>query len=206
MLLSASLDGALLAAKDFRRVLRTACPCSEAEDGWGLHVAGPKDWPGLGMVLFCRHLQLACVASDTKCMYEGRGIYLGYFCFSSLLAFWPLGFLAFRLLGFLASWLLGFLAFRLLGFLAFRLLVGLCGFWWLFGFGFWLASSAFPVPLRQVAFWLLRHFVGLCGFWRLWLFASLLSQFLSGRFGFTPFHWILDLAPRIISITSVLPI
>ena len=33
-------------------------------------------------------------------------------------------------------WLLGFSASWLLGFLAFRLLVGLCGFWWLFGFGF----------------------------------------------------------------------
>ena len=60
--------------------------------------------------------------------------------------FWLLGFLAFWLLGFSASWLFGFSASRLLGFSAFcwfmRLLVA---FWlWLF------ASSAFPVPLRQV--------------------------------------------------------
>ena len=96
------------------------------------------------------------------------------------------------LLGFSASWLLGFLASRLLGFSAFywfmRLLVA---FWlWLF------ASSAFPVPLRQVAFWLLRLFAGLC-------YAAF------GGFGFShpilafaPFHWFLDLASRIMSITS----
>ena len=70
------------------------------------------------------------------------------------------GFLASWRLGFSASWLLGFLASRLLGFSAscwfMRLLVA---FWlWLF------ASSAFPVPLRQVAFWLLRLFAVLCGF------------------------------------------
>ena len=81
-------------------------------------------------------------------------------------------FFCFRLLGFLPFWLLGFLAFRLLGFLASRLL-GFSSFCWfmrlLVAFWLWLfASSAFPVPLRQVAFWLLR----LCGFWRLWLFAS----------------------------------
>ena len=51
--------------------------------------------------------------------------------------------------GFLASWLFGFLASWLFGFLAFWLL----GFW---AFGWLVASSAFPVPLRQVAFWLLR--------------------------------------------------
>ena len=43
----------------------------------------------------------------------------------------------------------------------------------LVAFRLWLfASSAFPVPLRQVAFWLLRLFAGLCGFWGLWLLAS----------------------------------
>ena len=60
----------------------------------------------------------------------------------------------------LASWLPGFSAFCWF----MRLLVA---FWlWLF------ASSAFPVPVRQVAFWLLRLFAGLCSAWRLWLFAS----------------------------------
>ena len=42
------------------------------------------------------------------------------------------------------SWLLGFSA---------SCWFILCGFWWLFVFGFF-ASSAFPVPLRQVVFWL----------------------------------------------------
>ena len=68
------------------------------------------------------------------------------------LASWLFGFLASWLLGFLASWLLGFSASWLLGFLASQLLP--------------FASSAFPVPLWQVAFWLLRLFAGLCGFWR----------------------------------------
>ena len=89
-------------------------------------------------------------------------------CFFPLLASWFLGFVASWLLGFSASWLFGFSASGLFGFLlvyaAMRLLVA---FWlWLF------ASSAFPVPLQQVAFWLLRLCAGLCGFWRLWLFAS----------------------------------
>ena len=76
-----------------------------------------------------------------------RIVFLSFFCF-----------LAFRPLGFLASRLLCFFAFCWFA----RLLVA---FWlWLFAF------SAFPVPLRQVAFWLLRLF-GLCGFWGLWLFA-----------------------------------
>ena len=52
------------------------------------------------------------------------------------LASWLFGFLASWLLGFAASWLLGFLACWLLGFWGSRLFVGLCGFWWLFGFGF----------------------------------------------------------------------
>ena len=125
--------------------------------------------------------------------------------------FFAFGFLAFSLLGFLASWLSGFSASRLFGFWA-SCLFGFLASWllgflasWLFGFlasasgllGFsafcWLfASSAFPVPLRQVVFWLLRLFAGLCGFWRLWLFASF------GLFG----YWFWDLASRIISITT----
>ena len=62
-----------------------------------------------------------------------KSVFLLFFgiCFASCLSFRLLGFLAFRLLGFLASRLLGFLASRLLGFS-----VGLCGFWWLIGFGF----------------------------------------------------------------------
>ena len=82
--------------------------------------------------------------------------------FFSLLASW--------LLGFSASWLLGFLASRLLGFLAACWLMRL-----VVAFLLWLfASSAFPVPLRQVAFWLFRLFADLWiyGFWRLWPFAS----------------------------------
>ena len=86
------------------------------------------------------------------CSLEG---YLFFHCFFfPLMAFWLLGFLASWLLGFLASWLLGFSAS------------------WLWPF----ASSAFPVPLRQVAFrllrllagWLLHPFIG----FRMWLPAS----------------------------------
>ena len=91
------------------------------------------------------------------------------------LASWLLGFLAFRLLGFLASrllasgllgflasWLLGFLASWLLGFSASGLL-GFSAFCWFMRLlvAFWLfASFAFPVPLRQVAFF--RHHGGGC--------------------------------------------
>ena len=104
-----------------------------------------------------------------------RGIYFSC-CF----------FLASWLFGFLSSWLLGFLASRLLGFLA-------CWLWL-------VASSAFPVPLRQVAFWLSAF--GGFGFSH-----PLLSQFLSGRFCFCTLSlFFLDLASRIISITSCLPI
>ena len=98
---------------------------------------------------------------------------LFFLIFFSLLASWLLGFSASWLLGFWASWLLlGFLAFRLLGFSA-SWLSGLFGFLLVYAaFAFLafrlFASSAFPVPLRQVAFWLLRLFAGLCGFWRLW--------------------------------------
>ena len=74
----------------------------------------------------------------------------------------------------LASWLRGFLAF---GFLAFRLL-GFLAFWLL---GFLLVYAAF----------------GGFGFSH-----PLLSQFLSGLFGFCTLSWFLDLASRIISITS----
>ena len=120
-------------------------------------------------------------ASDR--IFQARGIYFGFFFvffgFFSLFASWLLGFLASWLLGFSASWLLGFsasrllsswlfgfLASRLLGFLAFRLLgflaSRLLGFW---AFGFLLVyaafgASAFPVPLRQVAFF--RHHGGGC--------------------------------------------
>ena len=111
---------------------------------------------------------------------QGRGIIVVlFFLFWSafgFLAFWLLGFLAFWLIGFLASWLVGFLASWLFGFLAS----------WLFGF------SAF------------RLFAGLCGFW--WFFGfgfshPLLSQFLSGLFGFCTLSLV---ASRIISITTTL--
>ena len=108
-----------------------------------------------------------------------------YFCFLffllfPLLAFWLLGFLAFRLLGFLAFRLLGFLASRLLGFSAFCWFMQL-----LVAFSLWLfASFAFPVPLRQVAFWLLR----LCSFWRLCFFCILCFHSSSlGILAFAPF-------------------
>ena len=76
----------------------------------------------------------------------------------------------------LESW-----AFWLLGFLAFRLLVGLCGFWWLFGFGF-------SHPLRSSSssagrvLWFMQLLAA-------WLFASSAFQFLFGRsrFGFCGF-------------------
>ena len=79
--------------------------------------------------------------------------------------------------------LLGFLAFWLLVFLAFRLLAGLCGFWWLFGFG-----CSHPLHSQ---FLFGRWRFGFCGF--LLVYAAfggfgfshpLLSQFLSGLFGF----------------------
>ena len=104
------------------------------------------------------------------------------------LASWLLGFLASWRLGFLASWLFGFLASRLLGFWAFRLFAGLCTFWWLFGFAFGRWRFSF------------------CGF-------SLVYAAFGGGFGFShpagflafaPFHWFLDLASRIISITTTL--
>ena len=102
--------------------------------------------------------------------FQRRCILLFIYLFSYL-------FFAFRF-WLLASWLLGFSA----SCWFMRLLVA---FWlWLF------AVSAFPVPLRQVAFWLLRLFAGLCGCCKLWLLA------------FAPFHCFLDLASHIISITS----
>ena len=86
----------------------------------------------------------------------GRGI-----CFRSFsLFFLPGFFFFFFFFFFFRFWLLGFLAFRLLGFSASGLL-GFSAFCWFMRLmvAFWLfASSAFPVPLRQVAFWLLRLF------------------------------------------------
>ena len=127
--------------------------------------------------------------------FSGEGYFVqDLFSFS----FFSFGFLAFRLLGFLASWLFGFLASRLLGFSASCWFMRLSVAFWLWLF----ASSAFPVLLWQVAFWLLRLFTGLCGLWRLWLFASFAFPVpLRAFLGFAPFHWILDLASRNISIT-----
>ena len=116
---------------------------------------------------------------------QRRGIYfwLLFSIFLGGICFFAFGFLAFWLLGFSASWLLGLLAFWLLGFLAFRLLVGLCGLWWLFGFGF-------SHPLHS-QFLFGRWRFGLCGFSLVYAAFGgfgfshpLLSQFLSGRFGF----------------------
>ena len=91
-------------------------------------------------------------------------------CFS-LLASW--------LFGFLASWLFGFLAFWLPGFWAFRLFVGLCGFWWLFGFGFSNPlHSQFLFGRWRFGFCVYAAFGGF-GFSH-----PLLSQFQSGLFGF----------------------
>ena len=91
--------------------------------------------------------------------------------------FWLLRFLAFLLLGFLASWLFGFLAFWLLGFWAFRLFVGLCSFWWLFGFGFsHPLHSQFLFGRWRFGFCVYAAFGGF-GFSH-----PLLSQFLSGLF------------------------
>ena len=107
-----------------------------------------------------------------------RGIYFrNLFRFLSFFLFLFFSLLASWLLGCLASWLLGFLAFRLLGFSASGLL-GFSAFCWFMRLlvAFWLfASSAFPVPLRQVAFWLCGFslvYVAFGSFWRLWLFAS----------------------------------
>ena len=104
-----------------------------------------------------------------------RVFILGFFCprfsfcfYFFLLAswlFWLLGFLAFRLLGFLASRLLGFLA-LVFASSAFPVPLRQVAFWLWRLCGFWLASSAFTVPLW--AFWLLHPFIG---FW-IWLPAS----------------------------------
>ena len=137
---------------------------------------------------------------------------MGFFLAFGFLASWLFGFLAFWLLGFLASWLLGFLASWLLGFLAS----------WLFGF---LAS-------RLLGFWASRLFAGLCGCfladrilcipssssadgvlafaafrWFMRLLAAVGGfgfSHPSGFLAFAPFHWLLDLASRIISITTTL--
>ena len=125
----------------------------------------------------------------------------GYLCFIfpppppafGFLASWLLGFLASWLLGFLASGLLGFFASWLFGFLA----SGLFGFsaFCAFGFSHPLYSQFLFGRWR---FGFCGFFAGLCGFWRLWLFAS--SAFTVPLWA--PFHWFLDLASRIISITS----
>ena len=112
--------------------------------------------------------------------------------------FWLLGFLAlgFWLLGFLASWLFGFLASWLLGFLASWLLAS-----WLLGFlAFWLLgflafrllgflALAFRILCSQFLFG--RWHFGFCGFSLVYaafggfsFLHPLLSQFLSGLFGF----------------------
>ena len=133
---------------------------------------------------------------------------LGFLAFRLLgfSASWLFGFVASRLLGFLASWLFGFLAsrllgfsaFGLLGFLAFRLLVGLCGFWWLFGFGFsHPLHLSLSCVLASAAF---RWFM-----WLLVASAFCILCFLTSSPGclvFAPVHWFLALAPRILSITS----
>ena len=121
----------------------------------------------------------SCILLDWKRLLDlWRDGMLGSFFVFPLLASWLLGFLASWLFGSLASWLLA------------SQLLGLSASW------LWpLASSAFPVPLRQVAFWLLRLFAGLCGFWR--------SAFpvLSGLFGFCTLSFWMWL-PASSSITS----
>ena len=90
------------------------------------------------------------------------------------------------LLGFLASWLFGFSAF------------GLLGFWRLFGFGF--------SHRLHSQFLFGRWRFGVCGFSL--AFAALAFRILCfpssspGFLAFSPFHWFLDLASRIISTTS----
>ena len=99
----------------------------------------------------------------------------------------------------MASWVFSFLASGLLGFSAFCWFMRLLVAFWLF------ASSAFPVPLRQVVFWLLRLFAGLCGFWRLSAaFGGFGFSHPSGFLAFALFHWFLDLASGILSITTTL--
>ena len=110
-----------------------------------------------------------------------------YFSFLFFLAF---GFLAFWLLGFLASWLFGFLASCFFGFSASCFLLVYAAFG---GFGFSLFG---------------RWRFGPCGFSLVYaafggfgFLHPLRSQFL-WAFGFCTFHWFLNLASRIISITS----
>ena len=102
----------------------------ELEEGlliapWPLPLAfGPR-------ISGCVNLALSLVCWRGICF---RMFSFFVFClFFRFWASWLFGFMAFRLLGFLAFWLLGFLAFRLL--------VGLCGFWWLFGFSHPLHSQ-----------------------------------------------------------------
>ena len=116
------------------------------------------------------------------------------------MASWLLGFLASWLLGFLASWLLGFSASWLLGFLASRLL-GFLLVYAAFGGFLALAFRILCIPSSSSA-------GGVLAFAFMRLLAALafcILCFHSSPLGFSafaPFHWFLDLAPRIISITS----
>ena len=133
-----------------------------------------------------------------------RGIYFRSFFFEFCFAF---GFLASWLLGFLASWLLGFLAswllaFWLLGFLASWLFGFLAS--WLFGFSA-SAFRIFCIPSSSLAGGILA-FAAFRWFMRLLaVLAFCILCFPSscpGCLAVATFHWVLDVASRIISITS----
>ena len=113
---------------------------------------------------------------------SNEGFCLTSFLFFSLWAVW--------LLGFWASWLFGFLASRLLGFSAF------CCFWWLFGFGFSLCIPSSSSAGGFLAFACMRLLAAMA--FRMLCFHSSSLGFLV----FASFHWFLDLASCIISITS----
>ena len=132
-----------------------------------------------------------------------RGIYFSvfFFFFSAFgfLASWLLGFLASWLLGFLPSWLLVFSACWLLGFWASGLFgfLGFSAFCWFMRL---LVAFGFSHPLHSQFLFGWRF--GFCGFW--WLLAALAFRILRAFLAFAPFHWFLDLASRIISITTTL--
>ena len=123
-----------------------------------------------------------------------------FFVFAfGFLSSWILGFLASWLLGFSASWLLGFSASWFLGFLAF------CWFMWRFGGFFAWAFRILCIPSSSLAGGVLAFAAFRCFMrllvalaFRILCFPSSSPDFLA----FAPFHWFLDLASRIISITS----
>ena len=128
---------------------------------------------------------LRCTVYSPSYRYQMEGylfwdVFLPFFSiFFSLLASWLLGFLTSWLFGFLASWLFGFSASGLFGFLA-------------------LAFRILCIPSSSSSSGILA-FAAFGGFSFL---HPLLPSSCPGFLAFAPYHWFLDVAFRIISITS----